>query len=129
MYSDSKHGDVKGWEVLRETEYHNVMKQEREKFLNQFNVTCESRGRYYILEPDLYLPPHIDFNTTCAINFILSGGESPVSYESGEYKYQNAILDTTKLHWVQNTNNPRILFKISIFDMKYEELVWNIQNS
>ena len=50
MYSDSKHGDVKGWEVLRETEYHNVMKQEREKFLNQFNVTCESRGRYYILE-------------------------------------------------------------------------------
>ena len=129
MYSDPKHGDVNGWEVLRETEQTIVMKEQRESFLDQFNITCESRARYYILKPDLYLPPHIDFNTTCAVNFILSGGESPVSYESGEYIYDNAVLDTTKLHWVQNSGSPRILFKISIFDMDYEELVWNIQNS
>jgi len=126
-YADEKHGSVSGWQILREDECTSILKAERERFLNHYDIMCQSRARYYILQPDIALPPHIDYNTTCSINFVLSGDESPVSYESGDYHYTQAVLDTTKMHWVNNSSKPRILFKISIFNRSYDEVKCSIQ--
>ena len=124
-YEDPQNGKVPSWKILRENESTHIMKKVKRDFCNTYGLDIEKcTAKYYILDSDTYLPPHIDYNTKCAANWILSGSEAPVSYDSGDYYYTNAILDTTKLHWVQNGNEPRVLFKISFFDVSYEDLVY-----
>jgi len=127
-YRDDRHGIVKGWLILRESVDTPVLKTEREKFNIKYSLTGKSRARYYIQNKGVYIPPHIDYNTKCSANFILTGSPDPICFEDGEYAYRNAIINTTKKHWVNSTNK-RILFKISYFDIDYEKMLSNINES
>ena len=124
-YEDEKHGSVEGWLILRENADTIVLKSEREKFNEQYNLVGRSRARYYIQDSGVKIPAHIDYNTKCSANFILSGGSDPVSFDAGEFIYTSAILDTTQKHWVNSTSK-RVLFKISYFDLSYEEILGKI---
>lgn len=82
--------------------------------------------RFYWLKPNSSLPMHVDNNTTCSINFVLTDNPAPVKVENTEYIYDQAVLDTTKLHGVDNGDEVRIILKISIFDESYEDIVKRI---
>jgi len=124
-YEDEKHGKVDGWLILRENVDTAVLKSEREKFNEKYGLTGKSRARYYIQNKGVNIPAHIDYNTQCAANFVLSGENDPICYEDGEFIYSSAIVDTSRKHWV-NSNSKRILFKISYFDLSYEEVLSKI---
>lgn len=94
---------------------------------------CEIRPRYYIQEKGFTLPFHTDRGTQCAINFVLSTSKDPIRFktESGinSYQYRTAIVDVTKEHEVRASKEDRYLFKLSIFDKSYEDVLENINRS
>jgi hypothetical protein len=100
-------------------------------------LQADARARYYWLKPNRQLWWHTDAGTKCAINYILNDNNAKVQFsvtgeslqgrpaeQFNEFEYKAAILDVTKYHSVPNYSNlPRILFKISIFDKTYEDIV------
>jgi hypothetical protein len=56
----------------------------------------------------------------------LTENPAPVTIEGTDYIYEQAVLDTTKLHGVNTNNEDRILLKISIFDESYADLIKRI---
>lgn len=120
------------FKIIRNTKF---LEQETKKWSELLHA--DARARYYWLKPNRQLWWHTDAGTKCAINYILNGNTARVQFsETGEdlegpppekfyeFSYDAAILDVTKYHSVPNdSDTPRILFKISIFDKSYEEIV------
>lgn len=120
------------FKIIRNTEF---LDQETKRWSRLLGA--DARARYYWLKPSRQLWWHTDAGTKCAINYVLNGNDSRVQFsvtgedlegpapsEFNEYEYNAAVLDVTKYHSVPNDSDlPRILFKISIFDKSYEDIV------
>lgn len=96
-----------------------------QKIMDDFEV--KGKPRFYWLEPHFVLPEHVDYNTTCSLNFVLSDDPAPITVEGKDYVYKMALLNTTVLHSVTNGPKERMLFKISIFDESFETLAKKIK--
>ena len=85
-------------------------------------LDINAKPRFYTLKANEVLPHHVDNDTECAINFILSDEAAPITFqETGNtYYYKTALLNTSLWHGVWNGPNDRILLKLSIFDQPYE---------
>lgn len=80
----------------------------------------EIKPRFYVQRKDVYVPEHKDIKTECAINILLSDDCAPITYKDfGDIYYKCALINTQEIHSVK-TDTERILFKLSIMDMKYE---------
>lgn len=67
---------------------------------------------------------HVDVGTSCAINFILKGEETPIVFEEdGTFYYKDALINVSKKHMVpEQTSTDRMLFKLRILNMPFEEV-------
>lgn len=67
---------------------------------------------------------HTDKGTKCAINWVVNKplNDAVLEYRDSKHIYSAAIINTEKEHRVTNLEFERILFKVSCFDMTYEEL-------
>ena len=96
-----------------------------EEFEKRLNVSI--RPRFYIQEQGFTLPYHRGRGTTCAVNFVLSTSRDPISfredYNSFHFQYKTAIIDVSKEHMVTATTEDRYLFKLSIFDKSFDDIV------
>jgi len=86
------------------------------------------RPRFYVQHKGMTIPMHKDRGTECSFNFILEG-TSPIRFEDKEETYTKAILNTQVMHGVYDTIDHRILYKISIFDEPYDEVVKRYEKS
>jgi hypothetical protein len=102
--------------------------QYSDEYIEQIQNDLEISGkpRFYWAAANCVIPTHIDYNTQCAVNFVLSDSPAPVTFRTREYLYTQAVLNTAQPHSVINGPIERILFKISIFDESYESLVARI---
>ena len=57
----------------------------------------------------------------CAINFVISGNQSPITFKDAEYMYEAALVDVSTVHMVKPQPTKRILFKLCIDDLTFEE--------
>ena len=66
---------------------------------------------------------HVDRETKCAINFLVRGVQTPISFKNiGSFYYDTALIDSSSLHAVPSqTGGDRVLFKLRINDMTYNE--------
>jgi hypothetical protein len=129
VYDDPR-GKLENWKVLRhEDESLLVAQKECDRFLKDSGIKEKAKPRYYILEANSNLPFHVDYNTTCSINFLLSDEKSPVSFDGVDYNYSCAVLNTTQPHGVNNKSSDRLLYKISFFETKFEEVVEALKNA
>ena len=87
----------------------------------------DGRPRFYWLEPFAKIPEHVDNGTQCSVNLILTETPAPITIAGNEYTYQQALLNTTIPHAVFNGSVERIMLKISIFDVTYEQLAKRIK--
>ena len=78
--------------------------------------------RYYIQFAGGDLGMHKDYGTKCGINILLSENSGPVVYEDGEHYYTCALLNTQEDHAVPAYEADRLLYKISVMDLEYEEV-------
>ncbi len=82
------------------------------------------RPRFYKQQSYTEVPRHVDINTKCSVNIILSNNFGPVQFTGHDPRYYKcAVLDTTKEHCVPSYEHERILLKFSIFDIDYDEVV------
>lgn len=91
------------------------------------DLEVDGKPRFYWLDPNQDIPEHVDNNTTCSINFILSEDPAPVTIGGKEYFYESILLNTSIPHSVHNGPVERVLFKISIFDESFEDLAKRIK--
>ena len=123
-FIDPKTGTpIEKWLIKRDvTGYGRMITEEFEKRLD-----VSIKPRFYIQETGFTLPYHRDRSTTCAINFILSTPRDPITFRQGyntfHFKYKTAIVDVTQEHMVTAMTSDRYLFKLSIFDKSYEEIL------
>lgn len=92
------------------------------------DLGIKAKPRFYWLESNAVLPEHVDHNTTCSLNFILSEDPAPVTIGGNDYYYNQCVLNTTIPHSVTNNGPERILLKFSVFDVSYEDTVKTIPN-
>lgn len=111
------------WRVIRLQDLNSeLVKTYVEDFKFKYKIPGKVDGRFYRLKANTTLPMHIDSGTKCSINFLLNGDGAPVIFESGEYVYKQALLNTSIMHGVVNGDKDRIIFKISIFESTYDEV-------
>jgi hypothetical protein len=96
-----------------------------QKIMNDFGVN--GKPRFYWLSPYTVLPEHVDNGTACSINFVLSDEAAPVTVEGIDYFYTQALLNTSVPHSVTNGAQERVLFKISLFNISYEQMCQSIK--
>ena len=104
------------------------------KFMNRevIDLVCEIgikgkvSAKFVYIEPNAVVPRHKDWGTKCALMWVLDNNDASIEFDSGIYKYKAALVDVSKEHWVTNTDTWRRLFKISVFDMEYEEVCKNL---
>jgi hypothetical protein len=114
-YTDSRYSDLKldRWHIGHYSD------KIIDKIMQDFEV--DGKPRFYWLEPFAEIPEHVDNGTQCSINLILTQDPAPITINSIEFYYKQALLDTTVPHAVFNGPNERIMLKISIFDETYEQ--------
>lgn len=95
------------------------------KIMKDLNVN--GSPRFYWLEASTNLPLHVDNNTKCSVNFILSDDPAPITFIDQEFYYTQAVINTTVWHSVTNGPVDRLLLKISIFNKSFEEVVDTIK--
>ena len=59
----------------------------------------------------------------CSINYVLSNTDDKVTFKSFEESYRCALLNVQEEHSVTNLKEDRLLFKVSIFDKTYNEVL------
>lgn len=120
-YTDSRYPELQldRWHIGRYTDEH------IEKIMTDFEVV--GRPRFYWLEPFAEIPEHVDNDTQCSINLILTDTPAPIVIKGKEYTYQQALLNTTVPHAVFNGSSERVMLKISIFNETYEQLASRIK--
>ena len=118
---DDVRGKRNDWKIVRhEFDY-------SKKLCNFFNVN--GRPRFYILDPYAILPQHTDLETKCSLNFIINDNYAPVMFGKKEYNYKYALLNVSEEHGVINNDKERLLFKISIFDEKFDQVKIKLMNN
>jgi len=111
------------WRVIRDKNLNSKLSYDyAESLKKRYGILGRTNVSFYRLLANEVLPWHIDTGTKCAINFILNGDASPISYRSGNYTYKQALIQTDIEHMVTNKNKDRILYKISIFDMDFKDV-------
>ena len=92
---------------------------------HNFSIKGKFNMKFVYLTPaNKTLSWHVDKGTKCAINWVINKplDEAILEYRDMKDIYKAAILNTSKEHRVTNLEFERILFKVSCFDMTYEEL-------
>lgn len=115
-YIDSRYNNIqlKNWQISHWS--NNYVQQ----IMDDFEVL--GSPRFYWLAANSCIPPHIDNETTCSINFILNDNPAPVNFSKFSFVYTQCLLNTSVIHWVRNNDTDRLLFKISIFNESYADL-------
>jgi hypothetical protein len=120
-YTDSRYPDLMldQWHIGKYTDRY------IESIISDFEV--EGRPRFYWLEPYATIPEHIDNETQCSINLIITDDPAPITINGTDYVYRQALLDTTIPHSVVNGDKHRIMLKISIFNETFDQLSQRIK--
>jgi hypothetical protein len=113
-YTDSRYSDLKmnGWTISRYSDSY------IDSIMTDFGV--QGKPRFYFQDAFLKIPEHVDNETLCSINFIISDNPAPITINGEDHCYKQCLLNTTVPHGVQNGSESRILFKISIFNESFE---------
>ena len=122
-------------------EWYQVIKKESQEFIKEnFLVAQEvilhfqeyygiyTKPRYFRQLRGLHLKPHVDINTKCAFNYILNDDVSPIIFHLGEGKthtvqYTKALVNVQAIHEVPSSDTDRLLFKLSITDENYQDVL------
>lgn len=119
-YTDSRYPNLKmnDWLIgYHDSEY-------TEHIMKDFGVI--GKPRFYWMKPHAVIPEHVDNGTLCGLNFILTEHASPITFQTKDYIYESALVNTALPHGVKNNQHERIMFKISIFNETFEQVASRI---
>ena len=121
-FVDPKTGKVvEKWLIKRDVKgYGRAVSNHFQKILN-----VKIKPRFYIQQKGFTVPFHQDRGTQCCINFVLSTPDDPIvflkDYNTYSYQYKKALINVQEEHMVKAAKEDRYLFKLSIFDINYDQ--------
>ncbi len=102
-----------------------VAQEVRLHFQDFYGVAC--KPRYFRQLRGFGLSIHKDINTQCAFNYVMEGPSPlifhPTKNTTHELHYTKALVNLQVEHSVPPANTDRLLFKLSIMNEKYEEVL------
>lgn len=113
-------GVIRAW-LIKNTDA-GYAKEVADTFGKLINSTAV-QARFYRQAPGYFLDFHKDYGTQCSLNVLLSENADPITFEHGDVHYKTALLDTQSLHAVKNTTATRVLFKVSVMDRTFSEVL------
>jgi hypothetical protein len=120
-FVDPKDGTiVTQWKIKKTN---NGYSKKISNYYENFLESKECKPRFYIQQKNWSLPFHKDRGTLCSINYVLSNTDDKVTFKSFEESYRCALLNVQEEHSVTNLKEDRLLFKVSIFDKTYNEVL------
>lgn len=120
-FIDPKDGTiVTQWKIKKTN---NGYSKKISNYYENFLESKECKPRFYIQQKNWSLPFHKDRGTLCSINYVLSNTDDKVTFKSFEESYRCALLNVQEEHSVTNLKEDRLLFKVSIFDKTYNEVL------
>lgn len=120
VYKDSRKSYTwPTWQISKIANWDYADKLIEDLGLSEFDV----RPRFYWLGPDTRLSPHTDNNTCCSINYIINDDYAPIVVDGKEYFYKSCLLNCQITHMVPAYPLERKLFKLSIFDASYTDVI------
>lgn len=85
-------------------------------------IISKVRPRYYRQAAGSDLEKHKDVGATVALNVVLEGS-GPICFDDDVYiNYKCALLDVTQYHSVK-TEDTRVLFRLTMNEISYEEVL------
>ena len=88
--------------------------------------------RYYIQRKGMRLPFHCDRDTQCAINLILNDSQDAIEFRIEDkiytHHYQTALIDTQTEHQVVAVTDDRILYKLSMKELSFDQAKKKLQS-
>lgn len=120
-YTDSRYPDLK----MNDWLVGHYSSDYTKKIMKDLGI--EGKPRFYWLQPYAVIPEHIDNETLCGINFILTDQASPITFGNIDYYYESILIDTTLPHSVKNNEHERIMLKISIFNESFIQVASKIK--
>lgn len=127
-YTDKRFGKfvMNNWRIVNDVDLPYA-----QELAEMFDI--QAVAKFYMLQANTSLPMHVDQDTTCSINFLLSGKAAPVKYSTGnEWYYKTALLNTSIKHGVDSCDEDRILFKLSTkepFDIVKQKIINTLSRS
>jgi hypothetical protein len=120
---ESPRGAYAHWKVIRNEDMTSkIVTDFTYNIKRMFMLPGRVDGRFFKLDANKYLLPHVDNKTQCCINFILNDNPALITIQDIPYTYKQALINTRMSHSVRNGDTDRILFKISIFDVPFDEV-------
>ena len=116
IYTDVRGGINNHWKIIRHTFPYAT---DIIKGLNLENY--DVRPRFYTLDKNTTLSPHTDLETQCAVNILLSQNNAPITIENVNYEYKQALINVQLMHGVNNFDEDRIIFKLSIMNLSFTD--------
>jgi len=92
-------------------------------FTIHYNIISRCTAYYYVIEPNRFLIPHLQQETSAAVNIMLDNNYMPISFTSGEYYCNQAAIDVQDVHWIRSSKERRMALRFSFYDLDYEQLV------
>lgn len=121
-YTDSRYPNLKLNDWLVSHHSSDYVK----KVMKDFGI--DGKPRFYWLQPYAVIPEHVDNGTLCGLNFILTDNASPITFGDKDYTYEAVLVNTSVPHSVKNNHHERVMFKISIFNQRFEEVAEKIKD-
>lgn len=112
--------EIFGWWHMK-----HVSKGYPQEIAEYFESILETKlhPRFIIQDKGSTLPWHVDHGTTAAINFVLEQGQTDmIHFRDGSAHYETALINVSEEHCVPEVKEDRILFKLSMFDVKFEDI-------
>lgn len=85
--------------------------------------------RYILTRPGVTIPWHRDRGTLCAVNILLQGEGDPINFRHGAEHYHTALINTQAEHALLNVMTERVLFKVSISDRTFDQVLVDLRHS
>ena len=129
---ESPRGAYAHWKVIRNEDMTSkIVTDFTYNIKRMFMLPGRVDGRFYTSKPFVIAHAHVDGKqgserTQCSLNFILNDNTAGITFhDKGKetlYTYRQALLDVSQMHSVKNNDIDRILFKISIFHVCFDEV-------
>jgi len=93
------------------------------KIFKRILMVDDLSPRFFNQKEGTDVPYHVDGDVMCAINFLVVGSQTPISFKNiGHYYYDVALINTNHLHAVpKQINEDRVLFKLRIKQMSFKD--------
>lgn len=125
-----------GGELMREMYVKHIPPEMHDMKLRKFVIgqfkkygikTKDFRLDFFLVKAGGYMPPHADVHSEIAFLMPLSKntGALGIKDEDGEVRviYNNMfILNTKKVHWVEEPTEDRLLFRLAVHDFPFTEM-------